>query len=331
MSVFEKIGNTPVIEYHGEVPNGNHIYFKLECENPFGSHYDRVYPALYKHHEEKGTLNPGATVLETTSGSAGVSFAGIGRELGYKCIVAIPAGTENAREDAIKQQGAELRNTPADTYVSGFPKFLKCYLVKNRGVVFLNHSMGEFGVENRVTTQSLEAIATEIQQQLGSIDYYVAAVGNGSTVLGPGRVFAALGTKVVTFESFQSGVAYEMLYPGAYEREFGIMPGSLPRHNLFGTSYPGIKFPHIQIALQKEHLVSESYLVSDAAVDDNYYKATGKEAPAELPRWDAYQLRPYGRTTRAGLAVALKIAQRVRGKKIVALAYDKEDRYDSQT
>ncbi len=329
MSVFEKIGNTPVIQYEGEVPNGNRIYFKLECENPFGSHYDRVYPTLYQHHKEKGTLKPGQTVLETTSGSAGVSFAGIGRRLGYKCIVAIPAGTENAREEAIKKEGAELINTPEDTYVNGFPPFLKKYLVKNRGVVFLNHSMGEFGVENMVTTSSLEAIAKEVQQQLGSIDYYVAAVGNGSTVLGPGRVFAAGGAKVVTFESFQSGVAYEYLYPGVYEREFGIRPGSLPRHNLFGTSYPGIKFPHIQIALQKEQLVSETFLVSDIAVDQNYYRATGKEAPAELPRWDAYELHPYGRTTRAGLAVALQIAQRVHDKTIVALAYDKEDRYDS--
>ncbi|MEK7133722.1 MAG: pyridoxal-phosphate dependent enzyme [Patescibacteria group bacterium] len=328
MNVFEKIGNTPMIQYHGEVPNGNRIYFKLECENPFGSHYDRVYPALYKHYEEKGRLVPGATVLETTSGSAGVSFAGIGRRLGYKCIVAIPACTENAREEAIKQEGAELINTPADVYVKGFPPFLKRYLVKNRHVIFLNHSMGEFGIENTVTTSSLESIAVEAQKKLGSIDYYVAAVGNGSTVLGPGRIFAAAGTKIVTFESLQSGVAYEYLYPGAYERAFGIKPGSLPRHNLFGTSYPGITFPHIQIALQKEQLVSETFLVSDAAVDQNYYKATGKETPLEIPRWDAYQLRPYGRTTRAGLAVALKIAEREHNKKILALAYDNEDRYD---
>ena len=194
MNVFEKIGNTPMIQYHGEVPNGNRIYFKLECENPFGSHYDRVYPALYKHYEEKGRLVPGATVLETTSGSAGVSFAGIGRRLGYKCIVAIPACTENAREEAIKQEGAELINTPADVYVKGFPPFLKRYLVKNRHVIFLNHSMGEFGIENTVTTSSLESIAVEAQKKLGSIDYYVAAVGNGSTVLDGARI-AVLGVQ----------------------------------------------------------------------------------------------------------------------------------------
>src|SRR5262249_1553559 len=147
--------NTPLIGFSGEVPNQNRIWFKLECDNPWGSHYDRVYRKLFRHFEEQGLLQPGQTVLETTSGTAGVSFAAIGRELGYKCIVAIPEGGEKARENAITAEGAELIFTPADQYVSGFPRFLKRYLVKNRNVAFLNHSMGERGTENVVTTSAL--------------------------------------------------------------------------------------------------------------------------------------------------------------------------------
>ena len=56
---------------------------KRECDNPFGSHYDMVYLALYRHYEESGKIRPGDKVLETTSGAAGVSFAGIGKELGF--------------------------------------------------------------------------------------------------------------------------------------------------------------------------------------------------------------------------------------------------------
>ncbi len=107
-NLYARIGRTPLIEYEGEVPRGNRIFIKRECDNPFGSHYDRVYLALFRHYEEEGRIKPGDTVLETTSGSAGISFAGIGKFLGYQCRVAIPAGGEKARVTALEGEGAEI-------------------------------------------------------------------------------------------------------------------------------------------------------------------------------------------------------------------------------
>jgi len=326
-TMLNQIGNTPLIEFSGSVPNNNRIWIKLECENPFGSHYDRVYRKLFGHFVQNGLLQPGATVLETTSGTAGVSFAAIGRELGYKCLVAIPEGGERAREEAIKQAGAELIFTPAKDYVSGFPRFLKRYLVQHRGVVFLNHSMGPRNTENEVTTSALAEIAIELQQQLEQIDYFIAAVGNGSSILGPGRVLKNK-ARIVTFEPFQSAVAYDLLYPGRYEGVYGIKPGILPRHRLPGTSFQGIDFPHIRIAFQNEQLVSETVLVSDKITDGQYQDQTGRQLTATLPHWDNVQL-PYGRTTRAGLAVALQVAGQVSGQNFVIIAYDKPERYDN--
>lgn len=328
MTALDQIGNTPLIRFSGEVPNNNRIYLKLECDNPFGSHYDRVYLKLFKHFEEQGLLRPGATVLETTSGSAGVSFAGIGALLGYRCLVAIPEGGEKAREDAIRRAGGELLFTPAESYVSGFPRFAARFLVKNRDVVFLNHSMGPNGTENRVTVEALGAIGTEIRREIGSPDWFIPAVGNGSSVLGPARALRPR-TAIMTFESFQSGVAHEMLYPGQYERKYGIAPGSLPRHQLPGTSFIGIDFPHIRLALEKERLVCRTALVSDARTDEQYTALTGRCVPCDIPRWDSIQLPPYGRSTRAGLAVALQLASTERDRNIVLIAYDKEDRYDT--
>src|SRR4051794_35598422 len=120
MDELASIGRTPLVRFEGDVPNENKIWLKLECENPFGSHYDRVYLDLFEHYQREGILRPDGTVLETTSGSAGVSFAAIGRRLGYRCLVAIPAGGERAREEAIRREGAELILTPADRYISGF-------------------------------------------------------------------------------------------------------------------------------------------------------------------------------------------------------------------
>jgi len=329
MSILKRIGNTPLVRYQGDVPNGNHIWMKLECKNPWGSHYDRVYQALFDHLETSGRLSPGATILETTSGSAGISFAGIGRVRGYICKVAIPGGGERARERAIISEGAELIRTPADAYVSGFPAFLRRYLLDHSDTIFLNHSMGRRGAENTVTTSSLAEIATEVLREVGDgVDFYVGALGNGSSVLGPGRVFRQAGADVVTFESFQSGVGYDLLWPGRYKREFGIDPGSLPRHRLPGTSFQGISFPHIRIAFGSG-LVSRAVLVSDELTDRQYTNMTGRTDTTSLPHWDTREVAPYGRTTQAGLATALRLADKVYDKNIVIIAYDKADRYDS--
>jgi cysteine synthase A len=179
-TILERIGNTPLIEFDGSVPNENRIWMKLECDNPFGSHYDRVYRMLFDHFEKDGLLKPGSTVIETTSGTAGVSFAAIGRELGYKCVVVIPNGGEHAREEAIRREGAELIFTPAQDYVSGFPRFIKRYLVQHRDVVFLNHSMGPKGSENWATVSALKEIGHELLRQLEPIDCFIAAVLFGS-------------------------------------------------------------------------------------------------------------------------------------------------------
>jgi cysteine synthase len=327
VSVLNQIGNTPLVEYQGDVPKGNKIWFKLECNNPFGSHYDRVYLKLYEHFVREGLLKEDSIVLETTSGTAGVSFSAIGRLLGYKCRVVIPEGGEKAREEAIKREGAEIIFTPAEEYVNAFPRFLKRYLARNREVVFLNHSMGPNGSENVVTTSALAQIAIELRRQLDQIDYFIAAVGNGSSILGPGRVLKDT-TKIVTFETFQSAVAYDLMYPEKYAEEYGIPPGTLPRHRLPGTSFRGILFPHIHIAFEEERLVAETYLVSDKLMDEQYHQQTGWNTTEKLPHWDEWNI-PYGRSTRAGLAVAMEVAWQVSNKSIVVLAYDKPERYDT--
>lgn len=177
------------------------------------------------------------------------------------------------------------------------------------------------------------AIAHELVQKLLRVDYFLVAVGNGSSLLGPARAFKALGTdtSIVAYESVQSGVAFECHYPGLYYSFFGIPNGRLPRHRVFGTSYPGIDLPHVRIAYE-EKLVHATWLVSDAEVEANYHNETTHHLP-DLPRWDEFDTAdfPYGRSTACGLAVAMRIATREKegGKLIVVNAYDAADRYGS--
>jgi len=69
-------------------------------------------------------------------------------------------------------------------------------------------------------------------------------------------------TKIIPFETVQSAVLYDLMYPGRYKDEFGIEPGSLSRHRLPGTSYQGIDFPHIRNSIG-EKVVDSVLLVSD--------------------------------------------------------------------
>ncbi len=333
-----QIVNTPLVNYHGEVPNGNQILIKRECDNPFGSHYDRVYLALFRHFEEAGKIRFGDKIVETTSGSAGVSFAGIGARLGYECYVALPMGGEKAREEAIKlqlQDDQHLIFTPADKYIGGFPEFLKKFLAEHKDFFFLNHSMGarehRKGIysNNEVTLGALAKIADEVMSEI-SVDYFVPAVGNGSSVLGTGRQFKIKSPQinVIAFETFQSAVTYDQKYPLEYEIKYGIKPGTLSRHTLPGTSYHGIDFPHIRNAVE-EGIIDEVVLVSDRKMDAEYTGLTGRRDTLMLPHWDVpLEAGDLGRSTKAGIAVALQICEKVTKKKIIVIGYDKIERYD---
>lgn len=320
------MSNVVLIPYQGNVPNGNKVIIADLTQNPVENHYYSVYVDYFDYMERIGRLRPGRRVMETTTGNAGLAFAHEARRRGYECIVMMPASLEDARVAAIRAEGACVILIEGD-YVNALPEHAKEFRKNNKDVLFFNHSMGPGGGENRIVTQAMERIGNEILAQV-SPHFVIVAIGNGSSILmtRPLQYTA----RVVTFESFQSGVGHDWLYPGEYKRLYGIDIGTLPPHKLYGTSYPGIPFPHIRIALLEERLVSETFLVSDKWVDKAYKEHEKREVPADIPRWDAIKLRPYGRSTRAGLAVAMKIAERERGKTIVFLAYDREDRYDPE-
>ncbi len=335
-SLFAQVSNTALVPYEGAVPNGNRIVIKRECDLPYGSHYDRVFLYLYYHYEQAGLIKPGCKVLETTSGSAGVSFAGLGKDLGYECFVAIPEGGEKARENAILEHlpdKSHLLFTSAPKYISGFPGFVKRYLVTNRDVFYLNHSMGaliegsrEYS-NNDITLEALGHIGTEVSGE--GIDCFVPAVGNGSNILGIGRVLKP-SVQIVAYETFQAAVAYDLKYPGRYKELFGINPGTLSRHKLPGTSFNDIDFPHIRNAV-KEGMIDEVVLVSDRETDEEYKELVeNNDTPSPLPHWDTdlEEISDLGRTTKAGLAVALQLAENVRDQKILVIGYDKAERYD---
>jgi cysteine synthase len=339
-----KIGNTPLIELHDALSNNNRLFIKIECDNGIGfSHYDRVYLLLFKEKERLGLIRPGNAVFETTSGSAGVSFAAIGKRLGYECHVAIPAGGERARENAIMREGAKLHLTPAEPYVNGFKEFIRTFSKANPGYVFLNHSMGNIlgrgpGV-NETAIDSMTEIADEIFIQLEEFgemrpDWVLSAFGNGTNTLGIAKRAKSIEPRVsiCAYEMVLSGVGYAQKYgPEAYQKlldqtqRFGAR--DFARHTMPGTSYPGIDFPAAREAIS---LVDKVLLVADADAEQEYQKVTGNALPEQVVKTRFGKNHKYGRSTEAGISVAQRLAKQERGRNFVVIGYDRRDRYDDQ-
>jgi S-sulfo-L-cysteine synthase (O-acetyl-L-serine-dependent) len=351
-SLTEKIGNTPLVKYEGEVPDGNEIFLKLECDNQLGhSHYDRVYLKLFYEKEKLGIIHPGDNVFETSSGSAGISFAALGGKLGYKCHVAIPAGGEKAREQSTIAQGAQIYLTPAEKYINGFKRFISDFSKEHPDYIFLNHSMGNIlgkGSDvNENAVASMEDIADEAINQLKEqggeeFDFIISAMGNGTNTLGISQEIQKISpqTKVIGFEMMSSAAAFQKKYPGKYEelldvnKNGNVKPENFSRHHMPGTSFPGIKFPAFNRSI---NLIDGIELVTDNKTNEEYKKMAGTENdPQAAIRWDddkiSEHLKEFGRSTKAGVAVALKKLSEIgaANEKVLVIAYDRANRYDTK-
>ena len=90
-SVTELIGETPIIQLQRIVPeNAASIYVKVESSNPGGSVKDRIALSMIEAAEEKGSLKPGDTIIEPTSGNTGIGLAMIGAAKGYRVVIVMP-------------------------------------------------------------------------------------------------------------------------------------------------------------------------------------------------------------------------------------------------
>lgn len=157
--------------------DGNELITKFESENPFGSHYDRVYLDLIKDHLLR---KPENDILEISSGSAGISCAAIANLMRLKLKLVIPDSDYPIRQTLPQRLGATIIPTLKSQGVSGANKILRNVLKSNKKLNnkpwFLNHSHRDD------TLPSIRGIMDEV----GSVDYFFSAMGNGTTLRGIG-------------------------------------------------------------------------------------------------------------------------------------------------
>lgn len=183
-SVLDLIGDTPMIRLDRMVQDGDSaVLGKLESANPGGSVKDRIGYNMILDAERRGTLKPGGTIVEPTSGNTGLGLSLVAAVRGYNVILTMPDNMSTERRSLLTSYGAEIVLTPAPRGMAGAIEKAEEILAGNPGYFmpqqFKNLANPEI---HKLTTGPEIWEATE-----GRLDAFVAAVGTGGTITGVGQ------------------------------------------------------------------------------------------------------------------------------------------------
>ncbi len=181
--ITDLIGNTPLVElekYSESKGLDKPVIAKVEYFNPGGSVKDRIALAMIEAAEKDGTLKPGATIIEPTSGNTGVGLALVSAVKGYKLILTMPETMSVERRNLVKAYGAQVKLTSGKDGMPGAIKAAEELRKTIPGAVILEQ------FENPANPQKhYETTGKEIWEDTdGKVDIFVAGVGTGGTISG---------------------------------------------------------------------------------------------------------------------------------------------------
>jgi cysteine synthase B len=182
-SLLDSVGRTPLVGLPALSPSPEvRIWAKLEDHNPTGSVKDRAALAMVLAAEKDGTLQPGATLLEPTSGNTGISLAMVARQRGYRLICVMPENTSPERSQILRMWGAEIIYSPAEGGSNEAVRVAKELAAEHPEWVMLY----QYGNEAN-TRAHYETTGPEILEDLPTITHFVAGLGTTGTLMGVGR------------------------------------------------------------------------------------------------------------------------------------------------
>ncbi|CAN5516439.1 cystathionine beta-synthase [soil metagenome] len=186
-SVLDTIGWTPLIRLN-RIARGirTPIYGKAEFFNPGGSVKDRIGMPIIEAAERAGTLRPGGTIVEGTSGNTGVGLAIAAALKGYKCIFTMPDKMSQEKVRLLKAFGAEVIVTPtavAPDHPDNYVMMAKRIAEETPNAILANQFYNQANTEAHYATTGPELW----EQTEGRITHFVAAAGTGGTITGVGR------------------------------------------------------------------------------------------------------------------------------------------------
>jgi cysteine synthase A len=293
-NVLNLIGNTPLVRIKRMAAQKSAaVWAKLEGLNPGGSVKDRIALAMVETAERDGSLKPGGTLVEPTSGNTGIGLALVACIKGYRLILTMPDTMSMERRQMLQAYGAEIVLTPGDKGMRGAVEKAAELARENPSYVMPQQFENKANPEiHRRTT------AVEILNDLGGApDAFVAGVGTGGTITGAGEVLKEMNPniRIVAIEPAGSPV---------------LSGGSAGKHRLAGLGagfIPGIL---------NTGIYDEVIPVTDDDAADTTRQLALKEGILA------------GISSGAALWAALKVAEKLGpGKNVVVILPDRGDRY----
>lgn len=228
-SLTDLVGNTPLLELNNYSRHNElraRVIAKLEYFNPAGSVKDRVALAMIEDAEAKGLLQPGATLIEPTSGNTGVGLAFVTASKGYRLILTMPDTMSIERRNLLKALGAQLVLTPGGEGMKGAIARAEELKAATPGSLILQQF-------DNPANPAMHARTTgeEIWRDMdGEVDIFVAGVGTGGTISGVGATLKKYNpaVKIVAVEPEDSPVLSGGK-PGPHKIQ-GIGAGFVPKN-----------------------------------------------------------------------------------------------------
>ena len=181
-SVLDMIGDTPVVDVSELSPNPNvRILAKMENQNPAGSVKDRIAKAMILDAEARGTLKPGATIIEPSSGNTGIALAMISRIRGYHIKIVLPENVSIERRQMLEVFGAEIILSPGAEGSNGAVRRAQALADEHPEWVFLYQYANEANPQCHYDTTG-----PEIWRDVPEITHFVAGLGTSGTLMGVG-------------------------------------------------------------------------------------------------------------------------------------------------
>ena len=181
-SVLEMIGNTPIIDVSQLSPNPDvRILGKMEGQNPAGSVKDRIALSMITEAEEDGTLTPGCTIIEPSSGNTGIAMAMICRIKGYRIKIVLPGNVSVERRQLLEVYGAEIIDSPGAEGSNGAVRMAIELADQHPDWVVLYQYCNEANPKAHYRTTG-----PEIFRDVPEITHFVAGLGTSGTLLGVG-------------------------------------------------------------------------------------------------------------------------------------------------
>jgi cysteine synthase B len=186
------VGNTPLVKLQ-RMPGktSNTILVKLEGNNPAGSVKDRPALSMIRRAQERGTIKPGDTLIEATSGNTGIALAMVAAIMGYRMVLVMPANQSLERQQTMRAYGAELVLTPKDASMEGARDVAERMVREGKGVM-----LDQFANPDNPLAH-YEGTGPEIWRDTdGRVTHFISSMGTTGTIMGVSRYLKEKNPKV---------------------------------------------------------------------------------------------------------------------------------------